>query len=63
MDPSLHPESKRSSFEWTATVEPRPKAPESTTIGWKGLASVFWDMRGLIFIDYLRKEIPSTVEF
>ncbi|QQP51227.1 Mariner transposase, partial [Caligus rogercresseyi] len=38
------PESKRSSFEWTATGEPRPKRPKAQQSAGKVMASVFWDM-------------------
>jgi hypothetical protein len=47
-------ESKRSS-EWTATGEPRPKRPKAQQSFGKVMASVFWDMKGVIFIDYLEK--------
>ena len=45
------PESKRSSSEWTAAGEPRPKRPKAQQ--GKVMASVFWDAHGIIFIDYL----------
>ena len=50
------PESKRSSAEWTAVGEKRPK-----TQIWAGkvMVSVFWDAHGVLFIDYL--EIGKTI--
>ena len=49
------PETKRSSVEWTATGESRPKRP--TTQQWAGkvMASVFWDAHGILFINCLEK--------
>ena len=51
------PESKRSSSEWTAAGEPRPKRPKAQQSAGKVMASVFWDAHGIIFIDYLEKEM------
>lgn len=48
-------ESKRSSSEWTATDEPRPKRPKAQQSAGKVMASVLWDVRGVIFIDYIKK--------
>ena len=50
------PESKRSSSEWTATGELRPKRPKAQQSAGKVKASLFWDVRGVIFIDYLDSE-------
>lgn len=49
------PESKRSSSEWTARGEPSPKRAKTQQSAGKVMASVFWDTRGIIFIDYLEK--------
>ena len=51
----ITPESKRSSSEWTAAREPRPKRPKSQQSAGKIMASVFWDAHGIIFTDYLEK--------
>ena len=56
------PESNRSSSEWTAAGEPRPKRPKAQQqSAGKVMASVFWDANGIIFIDYLKKGKPSIV--
>ena len=56
LDPSLYtPESKRSSAEWTAVGETRPKRPKTQMWAGKVMASVFWDAHGVLFIDYLEK--------
>ena len=49
------PESKRSSSEWIAAGEPRPEHPKAQQSAGKVMASVFWDVHGIIFIDYLEK--------
>jgi hypothetical protein len=43
------PEFNRQSAEWTERNEPNPKRGNSQ------LASVLWDARGIILIDYLKK--------
>ena len=49
------PESKRSSSEWTAVGEKRPKRPKTQMWAGKFMASVFWDAHGVFFIDYHEK--------
>ena len=49
------PESKRSSAEWTAVDEKRPKRPKTQMWAGKVMASVYWDAHGVLFIDYLEK--------
>ena len=48
-------ESKRSSAEWTAVGEKRPKRPKTQMWAGKVMTSVFWDAHGVLFIDYLEK--------
>ena len=47
------PETKRSSAEWTAAGESRPKRQKTQQWAGKFVASVFWDAHGILFIDYL----------
>ena len=49
------PESKRSSAEWTAVGEKRPKRPKTEMWAGKVMDSVFWDAHGVLFFDYLEK--------
>ena len=49
------PETKRSSAEWTAAGESRPKRPRTQQWADKVMASVFWNAHGILFIDYLEK--------
>ena len=49
------PESNWQSAEWTAAGEICPKRPKAQTSAGKVLVSVFWDVQGLLFIDYFEK--------
>ena len=49
-------ESNRYSAESTPAGESRSKQPKTQTSAGKVLASVFWDVQGILFIDYLEKE-------
>lgn len=57
------PASKRSSAEWTAAGESRPKRPKTQTSAGKVMASVFWDAHGILFIDYLEKGKTINSEY
>ena len=48
-------ESNRQSAEWTVAGESHPKQPKMQTSAGKVLASIFWDVQGILFIDYLEK--------
>jgi hypothetical protein len=49
------PESIRQSIEWTERNQPNPKREITQQSAGNVMASVFWDARGIIFIDYLEK--------
>ena len=49
------PETERSSAEWTAAGESRPKRPKTQQWAGKVMASIFCDAHGILFIDYLEK--------
>lgn len=57
------PESNRSSAEWTAAGESRPKRPKTQKSAGKIMASVFWDAHGILFIDYLEKNKTINSEY
>jgi hypothetical protein len=42
-------------LEWTERDEPNPKRGKTQRSAGKVMTSVFWDARGIIFIDYLEK--------
>jgi hypothetical protein len=46
-------ESNRQSAEWTERDEPNSKRVKTKRSAGIVMASVFWDARGIIFIDYL----------
>ena len=49
------PVSNQQSAKWTAVGESYPKWPKMQTSAGKVLASVFWDVQDILFIDYLEK--------
>ena len=49
------PESNWLSAEWTAAGKSCPKWPKMQTSAGKVLASVFWDVQGILFINYREK--------
>ena len=49
------PETKQQSRQWTMKGEPAPKKAKTVASASKVMATIFWDARGIIFIDYLQK--------
>ena len=49
------PETKRSSAGWTAASESRQKKSKTQQWAGKVMASVFWAVHSILFIDYLEK--------
>ncbi|XP_017486515.1 PREDICTED: histone-lysine N-methyltransferase SETMAR-like, partial [Rhagoletis zephyria] len=49
------PETKEQSKQWTRRGEPAPKKAKAILSANKVMATVFWDARGVIHIDYLQK--------
>ncbi|KAL1454589.1 hypothetical protein WDU94_010809 [Cyamophila willieti] len=49
------PETKEQSKQWTSKDEPAPKKAKAVLSAGKVMATVFWDARGVIFVDYLEK--------
>ena len=56
-------ESNQLSAECTAVDENRPKRPKTQASAGKVLASVFWDVQGIFFIDYLEKGRTINSEY
>ena len=56
-------ESNQQSAEGTAAGESHPKQPKMQTSADKVLASVFWDVQGILFIDYLEKGRTINSEY
>ena len=57
------PESNQQSAEWTAVGESHPKWPKMQTSAGKVLVSVFWDVQGILFINYLEKGRTINSEY
>ena len=55
MYPPLHSWKRRSSAEWTTARESRPKRPKTQQWADKVMTSVFWEMHGILFVDYFEK--------
>ena len=56
-------ESNQQSAEWTAEGESCPKQPKMQTSAGKVLASIFWDVQGIFFINYLKKGRTITNKY
>ena len=51
----FEPEIKRQSMQWKHSTSPAPKKTKVVSSAGKVMASVFWDAKRIVFIDYLRK--------
>ena len=60
MDPLFH---SGVNFECTAEGKSWPKRPMMQTSAGKVLASVFWDVQGILLIDYLENESTISSEY
>jgi [histone H3]-lysine36 N-dimethyltransferase SETMAR len=57
------PWSNRQSADWTESDEPNPKREKTQRSAGQVMTSVFWDVRGIIFIDYLEKGQTINSEY
>jgi histone-lysine N-methyltransferase SETMAR len=57
------PESKQQSKQWTEAGCSAPKKTRSVPSAGKVMASVFWDVEGILFIDHLEKGKTTTGEY
>lgn len=57
------PESKQQSKQWTEAGCSGPKKAKSVPSAGKVMASVFWDAKGILLIDYLQKGKTITGEY
>lgn len=51
----FEPETKKQSMQWKHTFSPPPKKAKVVSSAGKVMASVFWDAKGVVFVDYLEK--------
>ncbi|CAH2101194.1 unnamed protein product [Euphydryas editha] len=54
------PESKQQSKQWIGPGEPTPKKAKTILSANKVMATAFWDAKGIIFIDYLEKDLAPS---
>lgn len=57
------PETKEQSKQWKHSGSPPPKKAKTCVSAGKVMASVFWDYKGIIFIDYLPKGQTVTGQY
>jgi hypothetical protein len=57
------PEMKDESKQWTSPGKQAPKKANTVTSAGKVMATVFWDSKGKIFIDYLEKGRTITGQY
>lgn len=57
------PENKEQSKQWVGKGEPTPKKAKTILSANKVMATVFWDARGIIYIDYLEKGNTITGQY
>lgn len=57
------PESKQQSKQWTEAGSSAPKKAKSVPSAGKVMASVFWDAKGILLVDYLEKAKTITGEY
>ena len=54
------PENKAQSRQWVGPGSPRPKKPKTQPSAGKVMATVFWDAKGVIMLDFLPKRSTIT---
>ena len=62
MDSPLHAGNKRQSKQWVEHGGRTPKKAKTVLSAGKVMATVFWDARGVVMIDYLEKvkQLPDS---
>lgn len=57
------PETKQQSMQWKHPGSPTPKKAKSVPSAGKVMASIFWDAKGIILIDYLQKGTTINAQY
>ena len=63
INPHFTPKSNQQSTEWTAAGESCLKWPKTQISAGKVLASLFWDVQGILFLDYFEKGRTINSEY
>ena len=59
----FEPQTKRQSMQWKHSTSPAPKKAKVVSSVGKVMASVFWDAKGIVFINYLQKGKITNGEY
>ena len=59
----FEPETKRQSMQWKHSTSPAPKKAKVVPSAGKVMTSVFWDAKGIVFIEYLQKGKTINEEY
>ena len=57
------PESKRSSVQWCHPESPKPKKTKTTFSAGKVMATIFWDPKGVLYVDFLTECRTINAEY
>jgi histone-lysine N-methyltransferase SETMAR len=57
------PETKRSSMEWRHKGSPPPKKSKTQPSAGKSMGTVFWDMNGVIHVDFLENGVTINAQY
>jgi len=57
------PESKRSSMQWRHPGSPKPKKAKTTFFAGMVMATIFWDSKGVLYVDFLTEHHTINAEY
>ena len=57
------PKSKRSSMQWRHPGSPKPKKGKTTFSAGKVMATIFWDSKGVLYVDFLTERRTINAEY
>ena len=55
------PEGERSSMQWCYPESPKPKRAKTTFSAGKVMATIFWDSKGVLYVDFLTERRTINV--
>ena len=56
-------ESKRSSMQWRHPGSPKPKKEKTTFSAGKVMATIFWEYKGILYVDFLIDRRTTDAEY
>ena len=57
------PESKHSSMQWHHPGSPKPEKTKTTFSAGKVMATMFWDSKGVLYVDFLTERRTINAEY